>query len=158
MIAGILPHLATFLSENLSPDGDSGRGVDVPLIWGSTINTSDNVVFINNVTGYNELTRNSMYAVYGVTVIMRMYYHQVGQDFAGKNMYDIFEYVDDVINELTTKGRFKTSNGVLPGIVRPASSTGTFPLILQYPVDDPQGLSYIGAEFTLTIPVQVNDC
>ncbi|MGB1285063.1 MAG: hypothetical protein ACPG7F_00905 [Aggregatilineales bacterium] len=156
-IAGILPYLATFLETEITPDGDSGRGVHVPLIWGDAINVSKDVVFLNQITGYDEIGRNNLYVGFNVSVVMRLYYQQIGQGNAAKP-YDIFSYMDSVITALIRKPRFETGSTVLPGIIRPAISSAEFPILLQYPVDNPQGISYVGAEINLSIPIQVTGC
>lgn len=158
-IAGILPHLATFLKAEIVPDGDSGRGVSVPLLWGDAIAVNKNVVFLNTVTGYEEIGRNSLYIGFTVSVVMRLYYQRVGQGNPAKP-YDIFEYMDAVLTALIQNPRFETGSAktTMPGIMRPAISSAEFPVILQYPVDNPQAVSYIGAEINLSIPIQITGC
>lgn len=156
-IATVLPHLATFLESEITPDGDSGRGVDVPIMWGDSINVNKNVVFLNQITGYDEIGRNNLYIGFNVTVVMRLYYQKVGQGNAAKS-HDIFKYMDSLLTALIQNPRFETGSTVMPGIMRPAVSSAQFPVLLQYPADNTQVVSYVGAEINLSIPIQIAGC
>lgn len=156
-IATVLPHLATFLETEITPDGDSNRGVDVPLLWGDSINVNKNVVFLNQITGYDEIGRNNLYIGFNVSVVLRLYYQKAGHGNEAKP-YDIFKYMDSLLTALIQKPRFETGSTVMPGILRPATSTAEFPVLLQYPVDNPQGIAYVGAEINLSIPIQITGC
>lgn len=160
MIEHILPHLKSFIEARITPDGNSGRTVKVSLDWADALAPTDLPCFVNQITGMTLASQNSLYAVFNVTVTVRLYYKPAGTDVKIKHQYDIYHYASEFLQAVVNQPRLYVADiGELPGIEK-AVSLGSvrIPDKLPYPPDDAQGIQYTGATFTLNIPIQVVRC
>jgi hypothetical protein len=159
MIEHILPHLQTFIENKITLTGNSGRNVVSPLDFPAILPPEKLPCFVNQITGFTLLNQNSLYAVYNVTVTVRLYYRIVGQDVALKHQYDLYHYASAFVQAVIDQPRLLVNGGVMPNIDRAVTFSGTqVPANIPYPIDDPQGSRYTGAVFTLLIPIQVVRC
>jgi hypothetical protein len=160
VIQNILPHLGDFIDTHFTPDGDSGRSIDVPLHFPQSLSPDDLPVFINQIVGLSLAGQNNLYAVFNVTVRSYFYYIPVGQDIPLKNQYDLYHYAGDYLQAIINNPRLNIpGTGELQGIDKAVTiGNPKVPATIPYPPDDTQGVQYTGATFDLIIPIQVVRC
>ena len=160
MIEHILPHLEDFLEARITPDGNSGRSLVVPLDWPDSLASASLPCFVNQITGIALVGQNSLYWIFNITVTVRLYYKPVGTDLKIKHQYDVYHYASEFLQAVVNQPRLRVEGiGDMPSIEKAVTLGATrIPDKIPYPPDDPQGLQYTGATFNLIIPIQVVRC
>lgn len=154
--ASVMLHLCNFVEAEVTPDGDSGRSVSAPENWPGVLSLDDKVVFIHQITGVQLVQTTSMWHLFNVTVTVRLYYAPAGQRLDITAQYDLYHFASELMTAVTRKSRLPVSGTTMPYLHKAATITGaTFPVVLPYPVDDPGGVSYDGALFTLNLPIRI---
>lgn len=155
----MIPHLAAFLEAEITPDGDRGRAVKVPKVWpAGSLNLSNQVILMPMIVGMQRRNRNELYVTYSIRVDISLYYLPAGQGLTSSIEYDLMHYWQDFAEAIVKKPRLPVNGTTMPGVSGIVELIDArCPTLLTYPLGIAED-DYVGAIFSLEIPIQISLC